>query len=132
MHDTHVQHFRALKCITRYLKGTLSHGHHIHPSVVDRLVSYSDVDLVGYPTTSRSTFGFCVYLGDNLMPWSSKRQHVVSCSSFEVEYWGVANVVAETIWLRNLLIELYCPLLYATIVFCDSVSLIYKTKEPNM
>jgi hypothetical protein len=40
-----------------------------------------------------------VFLGDNLISWSSKRQHTVSRSSAEAEYCTVANVVAETSWL---------------------------------
>ncbi|GJR49291.1 ribonuclease H-like domain-containing protein [Tanacetum coccineum] len=40
---------------------------------------------------------------------------------------GVANVVAETAWLRNLLRELHTPLLSATFVDCDNVSAIYIT-----
>ncbi|KAJ9557292.1 hypothetical protein OSB04_011906 [Centaurea solstitialis] len=38
----------------------------------------------------------------------------------EAEYRGIANVVAETAWLRNLLLELSCPLSRATVVFCDN------------
>ncbi|KAJ9555155.1 LOW QUALITY PROTEIN: hypothetical protein OSB04_009769 [Centaurea solstitialis] len=99
MHDPRLPHLNALKRILRYLKGTLSHGLHIKASAVDRLVAYSDADWAGCPTTRRSTSGFCVYLGDNLVSWSSKRQHVVSRSSAEAEYRGIANVVAETAWL---------------------------------
>nr|GEW04309.1 ribonuclease H-like domain-containing protein [Tanacetum cinerariifolium] len=40
--------------------------------------------------------------------------------SAEVEYQGVANVVAETAWLRNLLRELHSPLSAATLVYCDN------------
>ncbi|KAJ9557347.1 hypothetical protein OSB04_011961 [Centaurea solstitialis] len=79
----------------RSLAGTLSHGLHIKASAIDRLVAYSDADWAGCPNTRRSTLGFCVYLGDNLVSWSSKRQHVVSRSSAEAEYRGIANVVAE-------------------------------------
>ncbi|KAJ9551165.1 hypothetical protein OSB04_015210 [Centaurea solstitialis] len=99
MHDPHLLHFNVLKRILQYLKGTLSHGLHIKASAVDRLVAYSDADWAGCPNTHRSTLGFCVYLGDNLVSWSSKRQHVVSRSSAEAEYRGIANVVAETAWL---------------------------------
>ncbi|GJT95026.1 ribonuclease H-like domain-containing protein [Tanacetum coccineum] len=42
-------------------------------------------------------------VGDNLLSWSAKRQHTISRSSAEAEYRGVANVVAETAWIRNLL-----------------------------
>ncbi|KAJ9549163.1 hypothetical protein OSB04_021706 [Centaurea solstitialis] len=130
MHDPRIPHLNVLKRILRYLKGTLSHGLHIKASAVDRLVAYSDVDWAGCPTTRRSTSGFCVYLGDNLVSWSSKRQHVVSRSSAEAEYRGIANVVAETAWLRNLLLELCCPLSRATVVFCDNVSAMYLASNP--
>ncbi|KAJ9565343.1 hypothetical protein OSB04_001309 [Centaurea solstitialis] len=130
MHDPRLPHLNALKRILRYLKGTLSHGLHLKASAVDRLVAYSDADWAGCPNTRRSTSGFCVYLGDNLVSWSSKRQHVVSRSSAEAEYRGIANVVAETAWLRNLLLELCCPLSRATVVFCDNVSAMYLASNP--
>ncbi|KAJ9564021.1 hypothetical protein OSB04_009181 [Centaurea solstitialis] len=130
MHDPRLPHLNALKGILRYLKGTLSHGLHIKASAVDRLVAYSDADWAGCPNTRRSTSGFCVYLGDNLVSWSSKRQHVVSRSSAEAEYRGIANVVAEAAWLRNLLLELSCPLSRATVVFCDNVSAMYLASNP--
>ncbi|GKB69944.1 putative reverse transcriptase domain-containing protein, partial [Tanacetum coccineum] len=46
----------------------------------------------------------------------------LSRSSAEAEYRGVANAVAETCWLRNLLRELHTPLSTVTIVYCDNVS----------
>ncbi|GJU54845.1 RNA-directed DNA polymerase, eukaryota, reverse transcriptase zinc-binding domain protein [Tanacetum coccineum] len=65
-------------------------------------------------TTRRSTSGYCVFLRNNLLSWSSKRQPKLDRFSVEAEYRGVANVVAETCWLRNLLRELHTPLLSAT------------------
>ncbi|GKB54316.1 ribonuclease H-like domain-containing protein [Tanacetum coccineum] len=43
---------------------------------------------------------------------------------------GVANVVAEMAWLRNLLQELHTPLLTATLVYCDNVSAVYLSINP--
>ncbi|GKD76808.1 ribonuclease H-like domain-containing protein [Tanacetum coccineum] len=77
-----------------------------------------------------STSGYSVFLGDNLLSWSSKRQHTLSHSSAKVKYRGVANVVAETAWLRNLLRGLHSPLSTATLVYCDNVSAIYVSVNP--
>ncbi|GJW84887.1 ribonuclease H-like domain-containing protein [Tanacetum coccineum] len=77
-----------------------------------------------------STSGYCVFLGDNLLSWSVKRQHTLSRSSAEAEYRGVANVVAETAWLRNLLRELHSPLSTANLVYCDNVSAVYMSDNP--
>ncbi|GJY53573.1 ribonuclease H-like domain-containing protein [Tanacetum coccineum] len=84
-------------------QGTLELGIHLYASATTSLVGYTDVDWAGFPSTSRSTSGYCVFLGDNLLSWSVKRQHTISRSSAEAEYRGVANVVAETTWIRNLL-----------------------------
>ncbi|GJQ96437.1 ribonuclease H-like domain-containing protein, partial [Tanacetum coccineum] len=76
-----------------------------------------------FPTTHRSTLG-CVFLGNNLLSWSFKRQPMISRSSAEAEYHDVANAVAETC-LRNLLRELHTPLSFAMLVYCENVSAIY-------
>nr|GFA10649.1 ribonuclease H-like domain-containing protein [Tanacetum cinerariifolium] len=68
--------------------------------------------------------------GDNLLSWSSKRQQTIFRSSVEAEYQGVANVIAETAWLRNLLRELHSPLSAATLVYCDNVSATYLSANP--
>ena len=65
-----------------------------------------------------------------MISWSSKRQQTVSRSSIEVEYKGIANAVAETCFLRNLLLELHFPLRTATLVFCDNVSSVYLSTNP--
>nr|GEZ28889.1 copia protein [Tanacetum cinerariifolium] len=94
------------------------------------LASYSDADLAGCPTTRRSTSGYCIFLGNNLLSWSSKRQSTLSRSSAEAEYRGVANVVAGTCWLRNLLRELHTHLSSATLLYCDDTSAVYLSSNP--
>ncbi|GKF92264.1 ribonuclease H-like domain-containing protein, partial [Tanacetum coccineum] len=59
-----------------------------------------------------------------------KRQHTLSRSSVEAEYHDVANVVAETAWLCNLLCELHSSLSTATLVSCDNVSAVYMSANP--
>ncbi|GKB39228.1 ribonuclease H-like domain-containing protein [Tanacetum coccineum] len=130
MHDPRDPHFTALKRILRYVRGTIDHGLQLHVSSTAQLTAYTDADWAGCPVTRRSTSGYCVFLGDNLLSWSAKRQVTLSRSSAEAEYRGVANVVAETAWLRNLLLELHAPLSTATIVYCDNVSAVYLSTNP--
>ncbi|KAL9234053.1 hypothetical protein vseg_008969 [Gypsophila vaccaria] len=130
MHDPREAHLGALKRIIRYLQGTSRFGLYLHASSTSTLTAYTDADWSGCPDSRRSTSGYCVYLGDNLISWSSKRQATVSRSSAEAEYRGVANVVAEACWLRNLLLELHCPIRQATVVYCDNVSAIYLSGNP--
>ncbi|GKC48632.1 ribonuclease H-like domain-containing protein [Tanacetum coccineum] len=98
--------------------------------ILGNLVAYSDADWAGCPMTRRSTSGYCVFLGNNLLSWSSKRQPTLYRSSAEAEYRGVAYAVAETCWLRNLLRELHTPLSSATLVYCDNVSVVYLSCNP--
>ncbi|XP_034604891.1 uncharacterized mitochondrial protein AtMg00810-like [Setaria viridis] len=100
MHDPRKPHLTLIKRILRYLKGTLSSELHIGTSPVQSLTAYSDTDWACCLDSRRSTFGFCVYLSDNLVSWSSKRQTMVSRSSAEVEYQAMAYAVAECCWLR--------------------------------
>lgn len=94
------------------------------------ITAYSDADWAGCPSTRCSTSGYCDFLGNNLVSWSSKRQHTISRSSAEVEYRGVANAVSEATWLRNLLLQMKIPIPRATIVYCDNVSAVYLSSNP--
>ncbi|GKC24842.1 ribonuclease H-like domain-containing protein [Tanacetum coccineum] len=102
----------------------------LYSSSTISLFAYSDADWAGCPTTRRSASGYCVFLGNNLLSWSSKCQQTLSRSSAEAEYRGAANVVVEICWLRNLLRELHTPLSSTTLVYCDNVSVMYLLSNP--
>ena len=114
----------------RYLQDTPNLGLYLYQTSPTDLIVYSDADWAGCPDTWKSTSGYGIFLGDNLISWSSKCQPVVSQSSAEVEYRAVANGVAEAYWLRPLLSELHCPIGHATIVYCDNISAFYISTNP--
>ena len=130
IHDPRDVHLSAVKRILRYLQGTIGHGLLLRPSTTSALLVYTDADWAGCPDTRKSTSGYAVFLGDNLVSWSSKRQNTVSRSSAEAEYRAVANGVAEACWLRQLLQELHSPLTKSTLVYCDNVSAVYLSTNP--
>lgn len=94
-------------------------------------VDICDVDWASDHVDRRSTSGFCVYFGSNLVFWISKKQPVVSRSSTEAEYRALTLVVAELCWIQSLLSELRYPLpSEPPIVFCDNQSTILLSHNP--
>ena len=96
-------HFQAIKQILCYIKDTLHYGLKFTSSSSMGLVAYSDVDWVGYPDTRHSTSGYSIFLGNNLVSWSVKKQPTVSRSSCESEYRVLTLTAAEFLWLTHLL-----------------------------
>nr|GEV14712.1 zinc finger, CCHC-type [Tanacetum cinerariifolium] len=115
----------ALKRILRCVCGALDYELQLFSSSTIELVAYSDANWDGCPTTRRSTSGYYVFIGNNLLSWSSKHQPTISRSSAEAEYRGIANAVVETCWLRKLLRDLHTPLSSATLVYFDNASVVY-------
>jgi hypothetical protein len=124
-------HFEAVKRILRYLKGTLGVGLPICKSPdCSFLVAYSDADWAGCLDTRRSTTGYCIFLGPNLISWSAKKQPTVSRSSTEAEYRALAYACADTLWIQGLLTELHCPLTRPVLLNCDNLSVTYLAANP--
>ena len=123
-------HLTAIKHILRYLQGTPDHDLLLQRSSSTDLIVYTDADWAGCPDTRRSTSGYAVFLRDNLVSWSAKRQTVVSRSSAEAEYRVVANGVAEATWLRQLLLKLHSTPLRCTLVYYDNISAVYLSTNP--
>jgi hypothetical protein len=130
MHDPQEPHLTVMKRILHYLQGTPDYDHLLRYSSGSDVVVYTDANWAGCPGTCRSTSGYTVFLGDNLVSWSAKRQTVVSRSSAEAEYRAVANGVAEATWLRQLLHELQTPPSQCTLVYCDNISAVYLSTNP--
>ncbi|GKD94451.1 ribonuclease H-like domain-containing protein, partial [Tanacetum coccineum] len=63
MHDPREPNLAALKCIIRYVQGTLDYGLQLYASLISSLMAYSDVDWDGYPATCWSTFAYYVFVG---------------------------------------------------------------------
>ncbi|CAL8990138.1 unnamed protein product, partial [Prunus brigantina] len=106
MHSPSVSHRNAVDRILRYLKLAPGKGLMFSKNRDLEVVGYTDADWAGSITDRRSTSGYFTFVGGNLVTWWSKKQNVVSRSSAEAEYRGMAHGVCELLWIRRLLTEL--------------------------
>nr|CAN61640.1 hypothetical protein VITISV_021909 [Vitis vinifera] len=130
MHAPTEDHFRALKRILRYVKGTAHHGLQLHKQSTRDLLGYSDADWAGCPDTRRSTTGYAIFFGANLISWSSKKQSTVSRSSAEAEYRSLAVATADIAWIIQLLRDLHVTLSVPPKILCDNQSAIFMAVNP--
>jgi len=106
MHKPQLSHWQAVKQILRYLAGTSTDGLHFSSSSTYSITGFSDSDWATDLDDRKSTTGYCIFVGNNLVSWSSKKQKVVSRSSTEAEYRSVAAALADIIWIQSLMHEL--------------------------
>uniref|UniRef100_A0A2N9J0W0 CCHC-type domain-containing protein n=1 Tax=Fagus sylvatica TaxID=28930 RepID=A0A2N9J0W0_FAGSY len=120
----HSTHYAAVIHILRYIKCTMFHGLHFFTHSTLDLCAYSDADWARDPTDHRFTTGFCFFLGDSLISWRSKKQHIVSRSSTEAEYRALADTTSKLLALRWLLEDMGLTHSSPTVIHCDNHSAI--------
>ena len=119
-----------VKHLLRYLKHSISDGLFYSSNSDISLELFSDADWASCSIDRRSTSGYLIYLGQNLISWRCQKQRTVARSSTEAEYKAVADATAEFIWIKSLLQELCIPLQRSPILWCDNVGATYLAANP--
>lgn len=99
LHAPTTVHWSTVKRILSYIHGTLNLGLKIGITKSMIVNAFSDTDSAGCVDDRRSTGGFAVYLGDNLVSQSARKQATVSRSSIEAKYKSFANATTKMIWV---------------------------------
>ena len=92
--------------ILGYLRGTIFQSLLLPSTFSLELRAYFDADHGSDPTYRKSVTGFCIFLGDSLISWKSKKQSIVSQSSTKAEYCAMTSTINEIAWLRWLLADM--------------------------
>ncbi|RVW36659.1 Retrovirus-related Pol polyprotein from transposon RE1 [Vitis vinifera] len=95
-----------------------------------RIECFSDADWAGSKFDRRSTTGYCVFFGGNLVAWKSKKQSVVSRSSAESEYRAMAQATCEIIWIHQLLCEVGMKCTMPAKLWCDNQAALHIAANP--
>ena len=130
LHAPTTVHLIAAKRIVRYVKYTLNVGLNFSKSPSTLVSAFSDSDWAGCLDDRRSTGGFAVFFGPNLISWCARKQATVSRSSTEAEYKALANATAEIIWVQSILKELGVKSSQAPCLWCDNLGATYLSANP--
>jgi hypothetical protein len=113
-------HWATVLRILQYLRGIIFQSLLLSSTSSLELCAYSDADHDSDPTYRKLVTGFCIFLGDSLISWKSKKQSIVSQSSTEAEYCAMTSTTKEIIWLRWLLADMRVSLSHLTPMYCDN------------
>ncbi|GJR68225.1 zf-CCHC domain-containing protein [Tanacetum coccineum] len=98
MHSPLQSHFKAALRVLRYLKQSPGLGLQFNKASNLKLKDFSNADWAKCPKTKRSVTGYCMFLGQSLVSWMSKRRSIISRSSVEAGYRSMASTTCEVIW----------------------------------
>jgi len=127
-----VGHWKAVKHLFRYLKGTLDLKLVYKPdSSGEFFTSFSDADHGGCKSTGRSTSAYLIKVGTGAVSWRSKLQSIVALSTTESEYIAAVEAGKEILWMRNILEEFGYKLTSPSILRIDNQSAINVAKNPE-
>lgn len=126
-------HWKAVKHLFRYLKGTLDYkltytGMDSSPQL---FTTYTDADHGGNPDNGRSTSGYVVKMGSGAISWSSRLQGIVALSTTEAEFIAATSAGQEILWLRNLFTEFGYTMDFPSTLYIDNRSALSVAKNPE-
>lgn len=125
------EHWKALKWIMRYVKGSLDIGlvYSADAHYETEIAGFVDSDYAGSLDTRRSLTGYAFTALGGCISWKSNLQKVVALSTTEAEYMAATEAIKEALWLKGFAAELGFNSEDIT-VHCDNQSALHLMKNP--
>jgi hypothetical protein len=123
-------HLDAAHKVLHYIKSAPSRGLFFSASSDFKLKAFYDANWATCPDTRKSVTGFCLFLGDSLISWKSKKQQNISRSSTEAEYQAMVVACCELMWITSLLSDFQICLSHSALLFCDSKVALHIAANP--
>ena len=98
------KHMAAAKRLLRYIKGTKEYS--LKYDEKGMLEGWCDASWADDKEDRKSTSGYIITYGGGPIAWKSKKQKSVALSTVEAEYYALAQIGKELIWLKRIMGEL--------------------------
>lgn len=126
------EHWRYLKRILRYVKGTLDVGLEFQGGDSEAaLVVFSDADWGNDINDRRSMSGYILRVFGGTVAWLTRKQQTVALSSTEAEFVALCTATCEGIWMRRLLADLGVVIKESVVYYEDNQSCMRVAEEPR-
>lgn len=140
LRSPHSAHLKLAKHLLRYCIATKDLGLVFGPGISSEpleVVGYSDsnyggahLSVVNEVINRRSVSGYVFLSNGTPVAWQSKKQHVMSRSSDDAEYVGMANAASTGLWIRKLYGEMSGVFKCLTI-FGDNTTTLKHIEDPG-
>ncbi|KAL0409553.1 UNVERIFIED_CONTAM: Retrovirus-related Pol polyprotein from transposon RE2 [Sesamum radiatum] len=121
---------KAALHLVRYLKGCLDHDLFYSASNPLTLMAYCDADWASCSVSYRSFIGYCIFMGNVLISWKTKKQTTVARSTAEVEYRSLGTTICELQWIIYLLADLQVHVPTLISLYCVNQAAIHIIASP--
>jgi hypothetical protein len=127
------EHWKAIKHIYRYLRGTCNFclTSKPDPSAPYLFHAYSDADHSANIDNDCSTSAYIVKIGSGTVSWMSCLQSIVALLTTEAEFVASASASQEVIWMCQLLGELGFNVSKPSLLLLDNQSAIQVARNPG-
>lgn len=126
-----IEHYNAACHLLKYLKMSPGQGIFFPSTSKLQLKGFCDSNCAKCKDSRRSITGFCIFLGDSLISWKSKKQSTVSRSSAKAKYRVMAMTTSELVWLKQLLQDFDVKITDSALLFCDNDAAVQIATNPT-